>query len=44
MNTFKEKGDSIYIYQNQLDKACLQHDMAYGDFKDFNGRIFVDKV
>ena len=44
INTFKEKGDSIYIYQNQLDKACLQHDMAYGDFKDFNGRIFVDKL
>ena len=24
---------SIY-YQNKLDKACFQHDMAYGDFKD----------
>ena len=27
-------GDSRYIYQNELDKACFQHDMAYGDFKD----------
>ena len=44
INTFKEKGDSIYIYQNQLDKACLQHDMAYGDFKDINRRIFADEV
>ena len=31
---FKETGDSWYIYQNKLDKACFQHGMAYGDFKD----------
>ena len=31
---FKETGDSRYIYQNKLDKACFQHDMAYGDYKD----------
>ena len=24
----KEAGDSRYIYQNKLDKACFQHDMA----------------
>ena len=29
---FKETGDSRYICQNELDKACFQHDMAYGDF------------
>ena len=29
----KEIGDSRYIYQNELDKTCFQHDMAYGDFK-----------
>ena len=23
---FKETGDSRYIYQNDLDKACFQHD------------------
>ena len=22
-------GDSRYVYQNKLDKACFQHDMAY---------------
>ena len=33
---FKETGDSRYIYQNKLDKACFQHDIAYRDFKDFN--------
>ena len=30
---FKEIGDTKYIYRNELDKACFQHDMAYGDFK-----------
>ena len=29
---FKETGDSRDIYQNELDKACFQHEMAYGDF------------
>ena len=24
-------GVSKYIYQTKLDKACFQHDMAYGD-------------
>ena len=31
---FKETRDSRYIYKNELGKACFQHDMAYGDFKD----------
>ena len=31
---FKETGDTNYIYKTELDKACFQHDMAYGDFKD----------
>ena len=30
---FKETGDTSYIYKNELDKACFQHDMAYGDLK-----------
>ena len=30
---FKETGDSRYIYQDEFDKACFQHDIAYGDFK-----------
>ena len=43
---FKEIGDSrrFKIYQNELDKACFQHDMAYGDFKDLNRRTVADKV
>ena len=28
----KETGDTSYIYKKKLDKACFQHDMAFGDF------------
>ena len=31
---FKETKDLGYIYQNELNKACFQHDMVYEDFKD----------
>ena len=41
---FKETGDTDHIYKNELDKACLQHDMAYGDFKDLKKRAPADKV
>ena len=41
---FKETGDTKYIYKNELDKACFQHDMAYGDFKDLSKRTTSDKV
>ena len=41
---FKETGNSRYIYQNELDKACFQHDMAYGDFKNLPRRTASDKV
>ena len=41
---FKETADSKYIYQNELEKACFQHDVAYGDFKDLHRRTAADKV
>ena len=41
---FKQTGDSRYIYKNKLDKACFQHEMAYGDFKDLKKRTAADKV
>ena len=41
---FKETGDTNYIYKNELDKACFQHDMAYGDFKDLARRTASDIV
>ena len=28
---FKDTGDTNYIYKNELDKACFQHDVAYVD-------------
>ena len=31
---FKETGDTKYICRNELDKACFQHGMAEGGFKD----------
>ena len=41
---FKETRDTSYIYKNELDKACFQHDMAYGDFKDLARRTASDKI
>ena len=41
---FEETGDTDYIYKNEPDKACFQHDMANGDFKDLNRRKASDKV
>ena len=41
---FKETRDKNYIYKNELNKACFQHDMAYGDFKDLARRKTSDKV
>ena len=41
---FKETGDTKYNYKNELDKACFQHDMAYGDFKDLARRTAADNV
>ena len=41
---FKETGDSRYIYQNELDIACFQHDMAHGDFKDLKRITAADNI
>ena len=41
---FKQTGDTSYVYKKELDKACFQHYMAYGDFKDLSGRTASDKV
>ena len=41
---FKETGDTNYIYKNELDKACFQYDMVYGDFKDLAKRTASDKI
>ena len=41
---FKRTGDMRYIYRNELDKACFQHDSAYADHKDLINRTEADKV
>ena len=40
---FKETEDAKYIYKNELDEACFQHDKAYGYFKDLAKRTASDK-
>ena len=41
---FQKTGDSRYIYLDELNNACFQHDMAYGDFKDLLRRAPANKV
>ena len=41
---FKSTDDTRYIYRNELDKACFQHDSAYADHKDLISRTKADKV
>ena len=44
MKEFKRTGDRRYIYRNELDKACFQHDSAYAHHKDLINRTEADKV
>ena len=39
-----QTGNTDFIYKNELDKACFQHDMAYGKSKDLIKRTQSDKV
>ena len=41
---FMQTGNTDFIYRNELDKACFQHDMAYGKSKDLAKRTQSDKV
>ena len=41
---FKRTGDTRYIYRNELDKGCFQHDSVYADHKDLINRTEADKV
>ena len=31
---FRQTGNTDFIYRDELDKACFQHDMAYGKSKN----------
>ena len=39
-----QTGNTDFIDKNELDKACFQHDMAYGKVKYLVKRIQSDKV
>ena len=41
---FMQTGNTDFIYRNELDKACFQHDMVYGKSKDLTKRTQSDKV
>ena len=39
-----QAGNTDFIYKNDLDKVCFQHDMAFGKWKDVAKRTESDKV
>ena len=40
---FMKTGNTNFIYKNELDQACFQHDMAYGKSKDLAKKTQSDK-
>ena len=41
---FMQTGKTVFIYKNELDKACFQHDMTYGKSKDLIKRTQSNKI
>ena len=41
---FMQTGNTTFIYKNELDEACFQHNMAYGKSKHLIKRTQSDKV
>ena len=41
---FMQTGNTEFIYRNELDKVCFQHDTAYGKSKYLAKRTQSDKV
>ena len=39
-----QTGNTNFIFKNELDKGCFQHDMAYGKLKNLVKRTRSDKV
>ena len=44
IENFMQTGNTNFVYKNELDKACFQHDMAYGKSKNLAKRNQSDKV
>ena len=38
-----QREDKNYIYDNEVDKICFQHDMAYDKYKDLEKRTQSNK-
>ena len=41
---FIQTRNTDFIYRNDLDKTCFQHDMAYSKSKDVANRTQSDKT
>ena len=41
---FMQTGNTDFIYKHELNRACFQHDMAYGKSKDLTKGTQSDKV
>ena len=41
---FMQTENTDFIYKNELDKACFQHNMAFGKWKDLTKRTQSDNV
>ena len=39
-----QTGNTDFVYRNELDKACFQHNVAYGKSKDLTRRTQSDKA
>ena len=44
IDNFMQTGNPDFIYRDELDKVCFQHDMVYGKSKDLTKRTQSDKV
>ena len=44
IDKFMTTANTDFIYKNELDKACFQHDMAHGKSKDLVKRTRSHKV
>ena len=44
IQNFMQAENTNYIYENDLDKSCSQHDMVYGKYKDLPKRTESDNV
>ena len=41
---FMKTGNTDYIYRNDLDKACFQHDLGYSKYQDLTITKQLNKV